>query len=171
MTEEWRYIPEFFGLYEASSQGRIRSLRSNTVMAHCIDPYGYPRISIKVFGTCRSRSVHRMVAAAFLGDPEGRQVNHKDANKQNNIVDNLEYVTNDENIAHGVRLGLFPKGAANAAAKLTDSLVNEIRKAYVFGSHAAGTRALARKFGMSQYAIQCVVSGKSWTHLGDEAKL
>lgn len=164
-SEVWAPIPEFAGLYEASSFGRIRSIRNGIILKVCLDSDGYPQLCLKIWGRAFGRKVHRLVAAAFLGEPTGRQVNHKDGVKTNNTPGNLEYVTNDQNIAHGVALGLFARGERNRAAQLTEPTVREIRKQYVFGSQENSTRALARRFKMSQYAIHSIVSRRTWVHI------
>lgn len=170
MIESWRPVKGFEGVYEVSSHGRIRSLHARWRTIRMLQPKlngdGYPEVHLRFNGISRLRRVHRLVAEAFLGPaPKGKsQVNHLDLVKNNNHVSNLEYVSNDENMAHAAAAGLF-RGTSNAAARLTEDQVRQIRSEYIFGTPANGTRALARKFGMSQYAVHRVVSNRSWTHI------
>lgn len=118
LNEVWKAIPGFEGRYEVSDKGRIRtcsngrwgnrqscrimSLKVNTVGYFCVNLY-------KPFsgGKSTCQMVHRLVAEAFIPNPENKpQVNHIDGNKLNNKVENLEWVTASENKYHAVRTGL-----------------------------------------------------------------
>jgi hypothetical protein len=102
------------GLYEVSSSGEVRRVadtnknKAGSLVKQNRNTKGYPSVGLKKqdgsFGTV---AVHRIVAAAFLGDSNGFQVNHKDGDKGNNSAQNLEYVTNKENSRHAVRLGIY----------------------------------------------------------------
>lgn len=103
--EIWKQITD--STYEVSDLGNVRHLGFN--LAQAISPTGYCQVSIKIGGVVgrkrigkrRSFLVHRLVAEAFLGPcPEGLEVNHKDRNRQNNVLTNLEYTTRLENMRH-----------------------------------------------------------------------
>lgn len=107
----WKPIQGFEGLYEVSDGGRVRSLRGKTPRILNINKTvaGYPHVGLVRLGESSKRrywfSVHRLVAAAFIGPcPEGYVVNHKDENKANNVISNLEYVTFRENNIFGSRI-------------------------------------------------------------------
>jgi hypothetical protein len=120
VAEEWRDIPGFNG-YQASSLGRVRSLdaivrtarnpnmtrrRKGSVLKP-IPHRGY--LVVKLGGPNRARGVHQAVALAFHGVPaEGLVVDHIDCNKLNNVPNNLEYVSNSENVRRAHRSGLMP---------------------------------------------------------------
>ena len=94
----------------ASKNGSTRQVKAK-VISQYRDKDGY------LLATCRGLSsngqvrVHRLVALCYLGEPPlGAEVNHKDGNKENNDVSNLEYVTSKENSVHAVRLGLIKTG-------------------------------------------------------------
>lgn len=108
--------------------------------------------------------VHRLVAETFILNPENKpQVNHIDGDKTNNCVDNLEWVSNNENIKHAVDNWLLTSsGQMNPSAKLTWKQVDEIRKTYIKGSKKFGTTALAKKYGVSNVMISKIVRNKSW---------
>lgn len=108
LTEEWRIVPGF-PKYEASSLGRIRRLTGKrTKKRHkwIYYYYGYRKNTGYFF--VGKKAVHDLVTAAFIGPkPPGKQVNHKDGVKTNNVPENLEYVTPAENARHAVEHGLY----------------------------------------------------------------
>lgn len=158
--EDWVRIYEAPG-YHISSFGRVIGPRG--LMQGEIDIGGYVRVLIKD----KKRMVHRLVAKAFLPPPmEGCVINHKDANKQNNAVSNLEWVTQKENIAHSWRLGLQKpsRGEDHYMSKLKVGEVIDIyinTKDRVRGSQ----RAMANKYGCTNACIQGIASGKTWRHI------
>lgn len=102
--EIYRDIPAYAGYYQASNLGNIKSLRTNKVLAQIENNSGYPMVSISVNGKHEMKTVHRLVAEAFIENPCGlRDVNHKDGNRKNNNVVNLEWVTHGDNIKHSYK--------------------------------------------------------------------
>ena len=87
ITEIWKPIPDYEGLYEVSNTGKVRSLNYKKrkgkiqLLKTKIDKYGYIALCLPNDGTRKSFRVHKLVATAFLGDAKGLQVNHKDSNK------------------------------------------------------------------------------------------
>ena len=99
--EEWRDIKEFEN-YMISSLGRVYSKKKHMIMKPTPDKKGYLRISFYENGKNNTRKVHRLVVQAFIDNPENLpQVNHKDENKENNSVENLEWCTNSYNRMFG----------------------------------------------------------------------
>ena len=108
--EIWRDITGTKGFIEVSNKGRVRSLLSGAprVLKTQTDNKGYHRIRVTIEQEKMTYKVHREVAKLFLPNPENLpQVNHKDGNKDNNSVDNLEWVTNKENAHHAIENGLW----------------------------------------------------------------
>jgi hypothetical protein len=104
--------------------------------------------------------VHRIVAEQFLGPcPEGREVNHKDGNKQNNCAWNLEYVTGNENHRHASKAGLKTCGENHPHSKLSADAVGQIRKLSAQGFRAT---VLAKMYGVSVRNIYGIKSGEFW---------
>ena len=98
------------GFIEVSNEGRVRSLLRGTprVLKLQTDNCGYYRIRVTIEKEKMSYKVHREVAKAFIDNPNNLpQVNHKDGNKTNNCVFNLEWVTNKENAHHAIKNGLW----------------------------------------------------------------
>lgn len=125
MIEEWRDIEGYEGLYQVSNTGKARSLshraRNNIndgfrlVEGRELKPYknhaGYLQITLsKGKSHKRKRYLHVLVAAAFLENPDNlSEINHKDGVKAHNSVDNLEYITHQDNCIHAVENGLNSK--------------------------------------------------------------
>lgn len=124
INEEWKDIVDFDG-YQISNLGNVKSLARKAkifggnfrtvrecIMKPAIGNSGYYYVSIGCRGNYKSRDVHRLVALHFIQIefPENFQVNHKDGNKLNNSVINLEWVTPKENMAHAI--GVLGKNAS-----------------------------------------------------------
>lgn len=100
MDEVWRNI-DWCPDYRVSNTGRVYSVKRNRILRPGVNPSGYLIVGLPVRDKYRSSLVHRLVANAFLTNPEKKpQVNHKDHNRQNNCVANLEFATNSENQKH-----------------------------------------------------------------------
>lgn len=103
--EVWKQIGKTD--YEASSTGKVRFSITKRELSQCNSATGYMQTRFTRDGKAKSCLVHRVVAEAFLGPcPEGKEVNHKDGDRKNNKIDNLEYLTRSENMLHAVKLGL-----------------------------------------------------------------
>lgn len=167
IEEEWLPVREFPDHYEVSSLGRVRNVgtyhRSFTgkIRKPHIARNGYPMYLLSVKSRYNMRLAHRLVADAFLGPiPEGMQVNHKDGNKANCRVDNLEIVTNGENRAHsyrvlGVKPNAAPKGIANCNATLTFDQIQEIRAKYSAGGYTF--KALGAEYATTGKTVARIV--------------
>lgn len=94
-----------FEAYKIDVRGNVYSYRTGNVMKTFLDAKGYERIDFKINGKrYRSKSIHRLVAQTFIPNPNNLpQVNHKDENKLNNCVENLEWCSNKYNANYGSR--------------------------------------------------------------------
>lgn len=112
MKEIWKQVNGWEKYYSVSNLGRVKTLRRKTVdkigrtrireekiLKPTTDRYGYLYVVFRKKPLTKTFKIHRLVASAFLGD-SALQVNHKDLNKTNNRLDNLEYCTNSENLIH-----------------------------------------------------------------------
>ena len=98
MEEIWKPIIGYENHYEISSIGRVRNVQRNKLVKSYVSKKGYRRVQIAIDTIKKNYFVHRLVADAFIPNPEGKNVvNHKDFDRSNNSVDNLEWVTSQEN--------------------------------------------------------------------------
>lgn len=121
---------DFIGFkhYAACSSGRIYSIRSGKYLAGVIQKTGYVHVSLCHEGTKKNFSVHRLIALAYLGrgdDVEGLVVNHKNGDKEDNRLSNLEWCTYQENAQHAVMTGLRVS-PRNPDRSLDDETVHKV---------------------------------------------
>jgi hypothetical protein len=109
--ETWKPVNGYEGLYEINESGTVRSLhkaKHGYIMSQRIDRGGYytVRLAKPNMKSC-TVYVHRLLGYAFIPNPDNKPIiNHRDGNKLNNSLDNLEFVTHSENMKHAYRLGL-----------------------------------------------------------------
>lgn len=110
MEEIWKYIQGYEGLYQISNLGRVKSLNYNhtkkeKILQYRINERGYKYISLCVNNIRKSFKIHRLVAEAFIPNPHNYPcINHKDEDKTNNCVDNLEWCTYKYNSNYGTAI-------------------------------------------------------------------
>ena len=102
--EEFRDIPGYEGMYEVSNLGRVKNVETGRILKPGKDRYGYLQLVLSKNGIMKTIKVHRLVAQAFLPNPNNYpQVNHRDEDKTNNTIDNLEWCDAKYNINYGTR--------------------------------------------------------------------
>lgn len=153
------------GLYSVSVNGDIIShvRRKTRMLKQSLMDDGYTRVGLSCDGIVRYVKVHRIVAIAWIENPDDKQfVNHKDDKKTNNVPRNLEWSTTAENNEHARETGLqvAHKGEALPHSKLTKAQVIEIRA-------LAATKTLTQKeigarYGVGRSTISMIVIGKNW---------
>lgn len=170
--EIWKNIKGYKG-YQISTHGRVKSFRRDKIngklLKLSVHPTGYIYVTLYLGDKPKKHRVHRLVVLNFLEKVLNKNiVNHKDGNKDNNYVENLEWSTISENTQHAYDNNLIKnhlKGEEVFNSKLTEDIVRYIRKNYIKGSKEFGQRALGRKFGVTHATIQSVLNGKSWAHV------
>jgi hypothetical protein len=162
--EEWKDIVGYEGLYQVSNTGRVKSLKKcELLMKHQISNCGYCRVSLRKPKSSIKYSIHRLVAEAFLPNPNNLpQVNHIDGNKLNNLVDNLEWNTRSENQKHAYRnrLQISLKGEKHNMNKLTQLQVNEIREKYATKKYSQAE--LSCEYNVSKSHISDIINYRYW---------
>lgn len=103
-NEIWKPIKGYEGLYEVSSFGNVRNAKTKNIKSTSKDKRGYLMIELYKDNIRKHKYVHRLVAKTFIPKEQWNEsINHKDENKQNNRIDNLEFCTMVENIKYGTR--------------------------------------------------------------------
>lgn len=174
---QWRDIPGYEGLYQASSVGEIRSLsriveyqdgRQTLHHGRVLSPgkcsRGYCRVNLCKNKAKKTWLVSRLVLLTFVSVcPEGFEVCHNDNDSGNNVLSNLRYDTHQSNINDKTTFGTEGFGEKNSAAKLTACVVNEIKQKYACGE--VTQRQLAVEYSVSRPHISDIVNNKRWGHL------
>ena len=151
MTEIWKVICGYEECYEVSNKGRVRNIKSDKVLKND-NNRGYKRIGLYKNGKKKKFSIHRLVAQAFIPNNNKKPyVNHKDENKTNNNVENLEWVTAKENNNYGTR------------TKRTQKPIIVIYRDNTYEEYPSATIA-ARELGLIRQNINAILNGRQKTH-------
>lgn len=153
--EIWKEIQGYEGLYAVSSKGRVKNIDTGKVLKNNINNHGYVRIGLyNGDGKRKWIRIHRLVAEAFIPNPDNLpQVNHKDENKTNNNVENLEWCLASKNIRHSVY---------QRSCKINQyTLDGEFIKTW------ESSKQIKRELGYHQSSIiQCCKGNKNYSHVG-----
>ena len=147
--------------YYVDSKGNIYNSKLQ-LMRKSYYPHGYQKATvIKPKGTSggkyKNYQVHRLVALHFLPGDSSLDINHKDGNKANNDVSNLEWVTKSQNIRHALDTGLSPeRGESHHAAKFSEDLINQVREDLDKGMRV---KDVVKKYGISQPHVSSIKNG------------
>lgn len=156
MEEIWK--PIGYEGYEVSNLGRVKSYKYDKINGKIMKPYkntkGYLQIDLQLDGRKRENrvhlSVHRLVAIAFIPNPDNLpQVNHKDEDKTNNCVDNLEWCTNDYNAHYGTHI-------ERVAEKIRVPIYSVDKQGNI--EHFPGVREADRIVSGKEYGISAPIS-------------
>lgn len=177
--ESWKTIIGYEN-YEINSSGAVRRRTKSKngvfdvgfVLKSRLDKYGYLTVALYKDSAKSGKTitVHSLVLLCFLGPrPQGFEINHKDGNKQNNHISNLEYCTSEENRNHAIKMGLTSRGEDHYKAKLNNAIIHEMRRLYYIKKLPVSI--LHRKFGISKTHFLRCVQGKNWQHLQADKKV
>ena len=164
--EEWRDVPGYEGLYQVSNLGRVRSEKRSTtrgvILKGKINTHGYVEVTLSKKNVRKTARVHRMVAIAFIPNPEGKpQVNHRNGDRSDNRAENLEWCTASENMVHA-RDVLHHLGGKRKyipikpRRRFTDDEIRQIR------SSNKSSQRIAQETGVSKQAILAIRHRKSY---------
>lgn len=180
MNEIWKDIKGYEGYYQVSNFGRVKSLArvvigknnrkydiKEKIVKSRIHQNGYLFVHLCKNGKKKHLSIHRLLAQAFIPNLENKpEVNHKDGNKENNRVENLEWATSKENVHHAFRTGLkiMTKGEKCSWSKLTEKQVSEIKKELKNCYYGAYVK-LGKKYNVCPETIRAIKLNKTWKHI------
>ena len=172
MTERWKDVPGYEGLYQVSDMGRVKKLvgtkcKKDRLKKLVLTKNG--RFSVSLYKNNREKKmlVHRLVLMAFVGPPASEQITrHLDGNPINNDLNNLKWGTHKENqrdsMEHGTKSDpprVDNSGSRNGQSKLTESQASKISVMAKAGRHTQ--RKIAEMFGVTQQTVSDIKVGRS----------
>lgn len=158
-VEIWLPVKDYEGLYEVSDRGRVR--RNGKILKDQDDRRGYRLVDLSKNGEVTKKKVHRLVAEAFLSNPDNLPcINHKDENRANNDVDNLEWCTQEYNVNYGTAPEKRAEKAKRESKPVIATLPDGTKEEYT-SSHEA-----ARVLNGSQGSITSALTGRKPTAYG-----
>lgn len=164
---EWRQIiiDGIYTNYEVSNTGFVRNMETKRILSQYVDKDGYLHSTIILDGHQYHSGVHRLVAIAFIPNPENKpQVNHKNGVKYINVLDNLEWATSSENVKHAFDTGLkFSKlGEDNSLSVYTEK---QIRKVCKLLEQGMSNKEISKQTGVERKYITDIKKGRRWKHI------
>lgn len=170
MSEIWRDIAGYDGLYQVSNLGRVRRLHKHTpprISKALPNRGGYLCVALCRGNKSKTCTIHRLVAMAFVSNPDNKpEVNHINGIKTDNRAENLEWCTRSENTRHALTTGLMTQGEERYNAKLTAAQVVYIRE----NPDGLTGAKLADMFGVTATAVSYVQSGKTYRNAGGRVR-
>jgi hypothetical protein len=171
--EIWK---DFNQYYEVSSIGNVRSkdreirstfggsyLKEGRFLKQNDNGQGYLQVMLCSNGVNKNERVHRMVALAFIPNPDGLpKVNHKDCNKRNNSYNNLEWCTQAYNVEHAIANSRQSIGESRSNHKLDEIAVRAIK---LLIREGATNKTIAQEFNVHSGTIHCIRIGRNWAHV------
>lgn len=169
-NEIWKDIEYHGVIYHISSYGNIKGIR-NKLLKQRLNQDGYMVVTLGNGKYRTVEAIHRLVARAFIPKPNDKdkfEVNHKDCNRINNNVENLEWVTHKQNIEHAYKHNTMAQyvardGIKNGRATFNDDDIIEIRRLY--NEESLSIAEITRRFNSSDSTISSIVHNQTWKHL------
>lgn len=162
LEEIWKDIPSYEGYYQVSSLGRIRSIgRIKKILRFIVEKKGYLAVSLCVSYQRKIFTVHRIVANVFIPNPLGlSDVNHKNGNKKDNSLNNLEWLSHKDNVRHAMETGITNY---IHRSKLTEDDVLNIDRLYFVEKW--NMQDISKMYGMEVRSIRNILKRKIWKHV------
>lgn len=160
--EIWKKIEDYEGLYEVSNKGQVKDYKGN-IKSMYKNNKGYYCLSLYFKGKTYHPTIHRLVAKAFLENSNNyAQVNHKDCDKSNNNMNNLEWCNQRYNYNEGMKNFLYSKNDSHYFSKLSNSDIHMIYELYKLGF----TRVtVSRIFNINPSSLEAIEKGTSYREL------
>lgn len=161
VNEIWKDVVGY-SQYQISNLGNVKTTantatRKERALKLLPHPKGYYRVGLYKNNKVKFWFVHKLVALHFIDNPDNKKtINHKNGDKADNTVDNLEWSTYRENMNHAVENKISACGERNGRSKLTLEQVNEVK------SSIESTDTLKTKYNVSKNTINRIKSGKGW---------
>ncbi len=178
-NEIWATVKDYEECYEISNYGRVKSLERYSFYSNksvkiegrlmrphfmkCNGKYTYLTITLSKSGKVKTCLVHRLVAIHFLGNNQDLPcINHKDGNKSNNHISNLEWITQQDNIKHSIKNGLTKSRGENChTSKFKEKDILDIRELH----KTLSLNKISKIYKVAPGTISKIVSRKHWKHV------
>lgn len=167
MKEIWKPINGYEEFYQISNLGNVKSKPRQRTKGGILKTRptleGYLQVTLYKNSKPFTVTIHRIVAQNFIPNLNNlRCINHKDCNKKNNKVDNLEWCSYSQNSIHAIKHGLQPnnKYENNGQAKITKEKAEEIRRLYKTGKYFY--RQIGEKFGICTRNVGKIINYDTW---------
>lgn len=170
MKEIWKDIKGFKGLYKVSNLGNVYSFKIEKKMKLHIPEKGYQTVNLFKNKKYKSFKVHRLVAQAFIPNPENKpQVNHIDHNRLNNVASNLEWCTAKENTTASILVGKNGQcGEDHPNAKASEKDVIRVCELLQEGMRSCDA---ADEVGISRGIVNKIRTNQAWLHISKDYDL
>lgn len=157
----FKEIPGYDKLYYISKNGEIWSRQINRMLKQTLTEHGYFRVALRKNGKSLKKHTHQWVMLTFVGPANGLDVNHKNSDKLDNRLENLEYITRKENIRHATAAGTNKiRGENNFNAKLNKEQVLDI-----LFKDGRTYFEIAQSYRITGTAVALIKRGENWAHL------
>ncbi len=167
MSEIWKSVPGYKGKCKVSNTCKVKRLAhkngsysSEKILKQSKSGNGYLKVTLNN----KTLTVHRLIALAFIKNPENKpQINHKNGIRTDNRVENLEWCSSKENVAHAIQSGIINRnGEDSHFAKLSENDVIKIKRML---KKNISSKLIAIKFGVRDSTISMIKTGRNWKHI------
>lgn len=162
MKHMWEWVD---GRYLISNKGVVLNAWTGRRIKPWVTRGGYEQVHLCTINGRVGKTIHSLVAKAFIPNPNNfYSINHKDGDKLNNSVNNLEYCSLGDNIRHAHKTGLVPsrKGSNCGSSKLTEEQVRDIK---VMLQTDISQKDISKLFNVEASTISQINRGFSWSHI------